>query len=53
MTLYSLYCFSKHLKNFVMLCSSKCKVFENFGANINIMYRIVANMMNEDDTLEV
>ena len=53
MTLYSSHCFSKYSKNIMMLCSSKCKVSENFEASINIMYRAVKNIMNENNTLEV
>ena len=50
---YSSYCFSKRSRNSVMLCSSKCKIFEDFEASINIMYRTVEDMMSEDNTLEI
>ena len=50
---YLSYYFSKCLKNFVILCSSKCKTFKNFEVSINIIYRTVKGMMNENNTLEV
>ena len=53
MIFYSLHCFSKPLRNFVILYSSNCKTSEDFEASINIIYRTVKNMMNENDTLEI
>ena len=37
----------------MMLYLSKCKIFENLEAGINIMYRIIKNMISESDTFEI
>ena len=50
---YSLHCFSKRSRNFMMLYLSKYKVFEIFETGINIIYRTVENMMSESDSFEI
>ena len=51
-TSYLSYNSSKHLKNSMILCSSKCNVLENFEANINIMYLIAKSVAIEKKILK-
>ena len=45
--------FSKHLKNSMILCSSKCNVFEDFEASINIIYLTAKNVAIEKKKIKV
>ena len=45
--------FSKRSKNSMILCSSKCNVFENFETNMNIMYLIAENVAIEKKKIEI
>ena len=45
--------FSKRLKNSMMLCSSKCNVFENFEMNMNIMYLTAKDVAIEEKKIEI
>ena len=37
----------------MILCSSKCNVFEDFETNINIMYLIAENVAIENKKVEI
>ena len=52
-TSYSSHNFSKRLKNSVILCSSKCNVFENFEASMNIMYLIAKGVAIEEKKIKI
>ena len=45
--------FLKRLKNLMMLCSSKCNVFEDFEASMNIIYLIAKNVAIEEKKIEI
>ena len=51
--LYSSHNFSKCLKNSMILCSSKCNVFKDFEANINIMYLITKSVAIEEKKIKI
>ena len=50
---YSSHNFSKRSKNSIMLCLSKCNVFEDFEMNINIMYLIAKNVAIEEKKIKI
>ena len=51
--LYSSHNFLKRLKNSMILCSSKCNVFENFKINMNIMYLIAKDVAIEEKKIKI
>ena len=51
--LYSSHNFSKRLKNSMILCSSKCNIFENFKMNMNIIYLIAKNVAIEKKKIKI
>ena len=50
---YSSHNFLKRLKNSMILCSSKCNVFEDFETNMNIMYLIAKNVAIEEKKIKI
>ena len=50
---YSSHNFSKYLKNSMIVCSSKCNVFEDFKTNMNIMYLIAKNVAIEKKKIKI
>ena len=50
---YSSHNFLKRSRNSIILCSSKCNVFENFEANINIIYLTAKDVAIEKKKIKI
>ena len=50
---YSSHNFLKRLKNLMILYLSKCNIFEDFEASINIMYLTAKNVAIEKKKIEI
>ena len=52
-TLYLSHNFSKHLKNSMILCSSKCNTFEDFEMSMNIIYLTAKDVAIEEKKIKI
>ena len=53
LNLYSLHNFLNHLKNSMMLCSSKYNILRNFKINISIIYCTAEQIKKKEQIIDV